>query len=227
MLHECLEKRIVIDVMMSSAFRKPTLLDAEWDLVQKFVVLLKPLKDGTSVAIQIKASTSNEAILIIKGFMRHLERIKVEISNSSMLPIGKSISTGQRNSIASVCGAMKVKLEKYVSILAQNEAFTIGSLLDPSMKLRLIDCGSKNMILSTVQTIMESYSLTRDLPDVSVEISAASMSHEFLRAEMEALLDPSELPQRVGLMEELDLYATAPQYWVQRCCISGRRHVSI
>ena len=51
MLHECLEKRIVIDVMMSSTFRKPTLLDAEWDLVQKFVVLLKPLKDGTSVAI--------------------------------------------------------------------------------------------------------------------------------------------------------------------------------
>ena len=29
MLHECLEKRIVINVMMSSAFRKPTLLDAE------------------------------------------------------------------------------------------------------------------------------------------------------------------------------------------------------
>ena len=27
MLHECLEKRIVIDVMMSSAFKKPTLLD--------------------------------------------------------------------------------------------------------------------------------------------------------------------------------------------------------
>ena len=29
MLHECLEKRIVIDVMMSSAFRKSTLLGAE------------------------------------------------------------------------------------------------------------------------------------------------------------------------------------------------------
>ena len=55
---------------------------------------------------------------------------------------------------------------------------------------------------------MESYSLTRDLPNVSVEISTASMRHEFLRAEMEALLDPSELPQRVGPMEELDLYAT-------------------
>ena len=50
MLHECLEKRIVINVTMSSAFRKPTLLDAELDLVQKFVVLLKPLKEGTSVA---------------------------------------------------------------------------------------------------------------------------------------------------------------------------------
>ena len=87
MLHECLEKRIVIDVMMSSAFRKPTLLDAEWDLVQKFVVLLKPLNDSTSIAIQSKARTSNEAILTIKGLMRHLERIKVEISNSSMLPI--------------------------------------------------------------------------------------------------------------------------------------------
>ena len=57
MLHECLEKRIVLDVMMSSAFRKPTLLDEEWDLVQKFVILLKPLKDGTSVAIQSKAPT--------------------------------------------------------------------------------------------------------------------------------------------------------------------------
>ena len=52
MLHECLEKRIVIDLMMPSALRKPTLLDEEWDLVQKFVVLLKPLKDGTSVAKQ-------------------------------------------------------------------------------------------------------------------------------------------------------------------------------
>ena len=140
MLHEYLEKRIVIDVMMSSAFRKPTLLDAEWDQVQKFVVLLKPLKDGTSVAIQSKAPTSNEAIVI----MRHLERIKVELSNSSMLPIGQSISTGQRNALASVCGAMKVKLKKYVSILTQNEAFTIGPLLDLSMKLRLIDPGSKN-----------------------------------------------------------------------------------
>ena len=69
MLHECLEKRIVIDAMMSSAFRKPTLLDEEWDLVQKFVILLKPLKDGTSVAIQSKAPTSNEAILIIKGLI--------------------------------------------------------------------------------------------------------------------------------------------------------------
>ena len=88
MLHECLEKRIFIDVMMSSAFKKPTLLDAEWDQVQKFVVLLKPLKDSTFVAIQSKAPTLNEAILIIKGLMRHLEQIKVEISNSSMLPIG-------------------------------------------------------------------------------------------------------------------------------------------
>ena len=87
MLHECLEKRIVIDVMMSSAYRKPTLLDEEWDLVQKFVILLKPLKDGASVAIQSKAPTSNEAILIIKGLMRNLERIKVEISNSSILLI--------------------------------------------------------------------------------------------------------------------------------------------
>ena len=78
------------------------------------------------------------------------------------------------------------------------------------MKLRLIDPGSKNGILSTARTIMESYSVTRDLPDVSVKISAASMRHEFPRAEMEALLDLSELPQRVGLMEELDLYATAP-----------------
>ena len=196
--------------MMSSTFRKPTLLDEEWDLVQKFVILLKPLKDGTSVAIQSKALTSNEAILIIKGLMRHLERIKVEISNSSMLPIGQSISPRQRNALASVCGAMKVKLDKYVSILAQNEAFTIGSLLDLSMKLRLIDLSSKNVILSTVRTIMESYSLTRDLPDMSVEISTASMRHEFLRAEMEALLDPCELPQRVGLMEELDLYVTSP-----------------
>ena len=210
MLHECLEKKIVIDVMMPSAFRKPTLLDEEWNLVHKFVVLLKPLKDGTSVAIQNKAPTSNEALLIIKGLMRHLEKIKVEISNSSMLPIGQSISTGQRNALASVSGAIKVKLEKYVSILAQDEAFTIGSLLDPSMKLHLIDPGSKNGILSTVRTIMESYSVTRDLPDMSVEISVASMRHEFLRAEMEALLDPFELPQRVGPMEELDLYATAP-----------------
>ena len=94
--------------------------------------------------------------MIIKGLMRHLERIKVEISNSSMLSIGQSISTKQRNALASVCGAMKAKLDKYVSILAQNEAFTISSLLDLSMKLRLIDHGSKNEILSTVQTIMES-----------------------------------------------------------------------
>ena len=150
MLHECLEKRIVIDVMMSSIFRKHTLLDEEWDLVQKFVILLKPLKDSTSAAIQSKALTSNEAILIIKGLMRHIQRIKVEISNSSMLPIGQFISTRQRNALASVCGSMKVKLDKYVSILAQNEAFTIGSLLDPSMKLYLIDPGSKNGILSTV-----------------------------------------------------------------------------
>ena len=57
---------------------------------------------------------------------------------------------------------------------------------------------------------MESYSLIRDLRDVSVEISTTSMRHEFLRAEMEALLDPSELPRRVGPMEELDLYAMAP-----------------
>ena len=105
---------------------------------------------------------------------------------------------------------MKVNLEKYVSILAQKKAFTIGSLLDPSMKLCLIDPGSKNEILSIVRTIMESYSLTRDLPDVSVEISATSMRHEFLQAGMEALLDPYELPQRVRPMEELDLYATAP-----------------
>ena len=210
MLHECLEKTIVIDVMMSSAFRKPTLLDEEWDLVQKFVILLKPLKDGTSLAIQSKAPTSNEAILIIKGLMRHLERIKVDISNSSMLPIGQSISPRQRNALASVCGAMKVKLDKYVSILAQNKAFTIGSLLDPSMKLRLIDPSSKNGILSTVRTIMESYSLTRDLPDVSVEISTTSMRHELLQAEMEALLDPCELPQRVCPIEEPDLYATTP-----------------
>ena len=137
--------------------------------------------------------------------MRHLERIIVEISNSSMLPIGQSISTGQRNALTSVCGAMKVKLDKYVSILAQNEAFTIGSLLDLLMKLRLIDPGSNNGILSAVRTIMESYSLTRDLSNVSVEISSASMRHE-----LEALLDPSELPQRVGPMKELDLYATVP-----------------
>ena len=112
MLYECLEKRIVIDVMISLAFRKPTLLDEEWDLVQKFVILLKPLKDDTSVAIQSKAPASNEAILIIKRLMRHLERIQVTISNSSMLPIGQSISPWQRNSLASVCGAMKVKLDK-------------------------------------------------------------------------------------------------------------------
>ena len=187
---------------------------------------MKPLKDGTSVAIQSKAPTSNEAILIIKGLMRHLERIKVEISNSPMLPIGQSISTRQRNALASVCGAMKVKLDKYVSILAQNEAFTIGSLLDPSMKLRLIDPGSKNGIFSNLRTIMESYLLTRDLPDVSVEFSTTSMRHEFLRAEMEALLDPSELPQRVGPMEELDLYARAPLvlgtevlHWWKMTCI--------
>ena len=226
MLHECLEKRIVIDVMISSAFRKPTLLDEEWDLVQKFVILLKPLKDSTSAAIQSKAPTSNEAILIIKGLMSHIQRIKVEISNSSMLPIGQSISTRQRNALASVCGSMKVKLDKYVSILAQNEAFTIGSVLDTSMKLYLIDPGSKNGILSTVRTIMESYLLTRDLPDVSVEISTSSMRHEFLRAEMEALLDPSELPQRVGPMEELDLFAIAPPvlgtevlHWWKTTCI--------
>ena len=97
-----------------------------------------------------------------------------------------------------------------MSILSQNEAFTIDSLLDPSMKLRLIDPSSKNGILSIVRTIMKSYSLTRDLLDVFVEISTTSMRHEFLRVEMEALLDPSELPQRVGPMEELDLYVTAP-----------------
>ena len=45
---------------------------------------------------------------------------------------------------------------------------------------------------------------------MSVGIYVASMRHEFLRAKMEALLDPSELPQRVGLMEELDLYVIAP-----------------
>ena len=187
---------------------------------------MKPLKDGTSVAIQSKAPTSNEAILIIKGLMRHFERIKVEMSNSSTLPIGQSISTGQRKALASVCGAMKAKLDKYVSVHAQNEAFTISSLLDPSMKLRLIDPGSKNEIFSTVRTIIESYSLTRDLPNVSAEISTTSMRHEFLRAEMEALLDPSELPQRVGLMEELDLYATtAPVlgtevlHWWKTTCI--------
>ena len=61
---------------------------------------------------------------------------------------------------------------------------------------------------------MESYSLIKDLRDVSVVISAASMRHELLQAEMEALLDLFELPQRVGPMEELDLYAMAPQYWV-------------
>ena len=121
---------------------------------------------------------------------------------------------------------MKVKLEKYVSIFAQNESFTIGSLLDPSMKLRIIDPGSKNGIMSTVQTIMETYSLTRDLRDVSVEIYVASMRHEFLQAEMEALLDTSELRQIVGLMEELDLYATAPPvlgtevlHWWKTTCI--------
>ena len=226
MLHECLEKRIVIDVMMSSAFRKPTVLDAKCDLVKKFIVLFKPLKVGTSVAIQSKSPTSNESILIIKGLMRHLERIKVEISNSSMLPIGQSISTRQRNALASVFGAMKAKLEKYVSILAQNEAFTIGSLLDPSMKLRLIDPSSKNEIFSTVRTIMESYSLTKDLRDVSIEIFVVSMRHEFLRGEMEAFLDLSEQPQRVGPMEELDLYATAPPvqgtevlHWWKMTCI--------
>ena len=136
--------------------------------------------------------------------------MKLEISKSSMLLIGQSISTGQRNALASVCGAMKVKLEKYVSILGQNEAFTIGYLLDPLMKLRLIDPISKNKIFSIVRTIMESYSLTRDLQDASVETSVASMRHEFLQAEMEVLLDLSELSQRVGPMEELDLYATTP-----------------
>ena len=100
-----------------------------------------------------------------------------------------------------------------MSILAQKEAFTIGPLFDPSMKLRLIDPGSKNGIMSTVLTIMESYSLTRDLQDVSIEISDVSLRHEFLRAKMEALLDPSKLPQRAD--------------WVQRCCIGGRRQVSI
>ena len=108
--------------------------------------------------------------------MRHLERIKVEISNSSVLPIGHYTSTGQRNALASVCGAMKLKLEKYVLILAQNEAFTISSLLDPPVKLRLIDLNSKNRILSAVRSIMESYSLTKDLQDVSVEISDASIA---------------------------------------------------
>ena len=127
-----------------------------------------------------------------------------------MLPIRQSISARQRNALASVCGSMKMKLEKSVLTLSQNEAFTISSLLDMSMKLRLIDPRSKNRILSTVRTIMESYSLTRDLRDVSDEIFPASMRHEFLRAEMEALLDPSELPQRVGPMEELDLYEMPP-----------------
>ena len=73
---------------------------------------------------------------------------------------------------------------------------------------------------------MEAYSLTRDLRDVSVEISNASMRHLFLQAEMEAFLDLFELPQRVGLMEELDLYGTAPPvlgievlHWWKTTCI--------
>ena len=52
------------------------------------------------------------------------------------------------------------------------------------------------------------------------------MRHEFLREEMEALLDPSELPQRVGPMEDLDLYVIAPSIlgtevlrWWKTTCI--------
>ena len=117
MLRGCLDKRIVIDMMMSSALRKTALLDTEWDLVEKFVDLLKPLQEGTSVAIQSKAPTSNEGIVIIKGLMRHLERIRVGISNSSMIPIGQTISSRQRNALDSVCGATRENLEKYASVL--------------------------------------------------------------------------------------------------------------
>ena len=113
--------------------------------------------------------------------MRHLERIKVEISNSSMIPIGQSISTGQRNALASVCGTMKVKLDKYVSMLAQNEAFTIGSLLDPSMKLRLVDHGSRNRILSNVRTIMcwdmRLEKLSKSLSKIMIAVEGVESKH--------------------------------------------------
>ena len=78
------------------------------------------------------------------------------------------------------------------------------------MKLRLIDPQVKNIVLSTVRTIMESYSLSRNLGDQPTHHSTPSMRHDFLRMELEELLDPSELPQRVNPMEELDVYATAP-----------------
>ncbi|XP_078443051.1 putative transcriptional regulator tpeD [Wolffia australiana] len=57
MLRGCMGKRFVIDMLLSNVLRKRSLLDVEWDLIEKFVDLLKPLQQGTSVAIQSKAPT--------------------------------------------------------------------------------------------------------------------------------------------------------------------------
>ncbi|XP_078431091.1 putative transcriptional regulator tpeD [Wolffia australiana] len=91
MLRGCIEKKFIIDMLLSNVLRKRSLLDVEWDLIEKFVDLLKPLQQGTSVAIRSKAPASNEGIVIIKGLMRYLERIRVGVTESSMLLAGHAM----------------------------------------------------------------------------------------------------------------------------------------
>ncbi|XP_078442919.1 uncharacterized protein LOC144712496 [Wolffia australiana] len=210
MLSGCIEKKFIIDMLMSNVLPKRYLLDAEWDLIEKFVDLLKPLQQGTSVAIRSKAPTSNEGIVIIKGLMRHLERIREGVTESSTLLVEHTMSAKQRNALSNVCSAMRAKIEKYVSLQTRNEAFTIASLLDPSMKLCLIDPRAKNDVLSTVRNIMQSHSASRNVGSRSTERFDLSTMSDFIQMELQELLDPSEILQRVDPIEELDVYVTAP-----------------
>ena len=79
--------------------------------------------------------------------MRHLDTIMTRVSTEVVYK-KDMFSVRQRLSIYNACDAMNMKLKKYESILCHNLAFGIAALLDPSMKMRLLDNDFQDKVIS-------------------------------------------------------------------------------
>ncbi|XP_078443070.1 uncharacterized protein LOC144712683 [Wolffia australiana] len=214
MLVAAVEKKDIIYIMALNVLQKQVLCDKEWAMVKEFAGILQPLQLAVTVACRKKSPTANEAIVIIKAVMRHLNGVMLGIREGNILRVNKVMSTEQRTSVYKACEAMKSKMSKYASALTHNTAFTIAALVDPSMKLHLLDRDQRDDTVMYVQRLLESPDITDNINAIRSDSSAYFRpewtSSAFFSEALDELLPSNGQTPAISPGHEREVYMSSP-----------------